>query len=152
MNIEGTLSVHIYEVNWSNRVKGTLFVEIFARTNFRAPSDFDISKTWYMAIQTKTGGRFCENLSRFFLCAKVKKFSTNFRAISRKLRFCAKMRENLSARKFLRITYCQKLLFFRFSLYISNRLSLTLFCPKFLCQRPKYQVHGEKNKRMKWSW
>ena len=35
----------------------------------------------------------------------MKKFGTNFRAISRKSRSCAKMRENLSARKFLRIRY-----------------------------------------------
>ena len=35
-----------------------------------------------------------------FLSAKVKKFSTNFRTFSRKLRFCAKMRKN--AQKFVR--------------------------------------------------
>ena len=58
------------------------------RRNFRAPSDFEISKTWYGNTNKKTGGRFCENLSH------IKKFSTNFHAISCKLRFCAKMREN----------------------------------------------------------
>ena len=31
-------------------------LEIFARIYFRAPSDFEISKTWYMAIQTKNRG------------------------------------------------------------------------------------------------
>ena len=38
-------------------------------------------------------------------CKKLRKFGTNFRAISRKLSFCAKMHENLSARKFIRIRY-----------------------------------------------
>ena len=48
-------------------------LKIFARINFRAPA------------------------------TNLQKFGTNFRAISRKSRFCAKMRENLSARKLVRI-------------------------------------------------
>ena len=36
---------------------------------------------------------------------KPQNFGTNFRAISRKLRSCAKMRKNFSAQKFLRIRY-----------------------------------------------
>ena len=50
-------------------------LKIFARINFRAPA------------------------------TNLQKFGTNFRAISRKSRFCAKMRENLSARKLVRIRY-----------------------------------------------
>ena len=41
-----------------------------------------------------------KNFSDLFSCAKVQKFGTYFRAISRELRFCAKMRENLSAPHF----------------------------------------------------
>ena len=49
-------------------------------------------------------GKFCENFnSDSFSCAKLKRFGTNFRAISRKSLFYAKMRESLSAQKVLRI-------------------------------------------------
>ena len=54
----------------------TLFVEIYDNTN------------------EKQGVGFAKIYLGFFLCAKVKKFSTNFRAISRKLRFCAKISTN----------------------------------------------------------
>ena len=37
-----------------------------------------------------------------FLCAKLAKFATNFRAILCKSRFCTEMRDNLYARKFRR--------------------------------------------------
>ena len=52
-----------------------IVLKIFARINFRAP---------------------VQNL---------RKFGTYFRAISRKIGFCAKMRENLYARKLVRIRY-----------------------------------------------
>ena len=54
-------------------------LKIFARINFRAPA------------------------------TNLQKFGTNFRAISRKSRFCAKMRENLSARKLVRIRYNERI-------------------------------------------
>ena len=67
----------------------TLFVEIFVRTNFRA-------------LRLRENKKF---YLRIYFRAPVTRqnLGTNFRAISRKLRSCAKMRENLSARKFLRI-------------------------------------------------
>ena len=43
----------------------------------------------------------------FVLIFENLKFGTNFCAISRKSRFCAKMRENLSARILVRIWYCK---------------------------------------------
>ena len=53
-----------------------------------------------MAILTKNRGRFFENLSRIFFMGKSEEIQYLF---SRKFRFCAKMHENLYARKFLRI-------------------------------------------------
>ena len=75
----------------------TLFVENFARTNFRAfalRENLKFSRTFifwdfknliYGNTNEKQGVGFAKIYLRFFLCTKVKKFSTNFRAISRKL-------------------------------------------------------------------
>jgi hypothetical protein len=61
---------------------------LFSRT-FRF---WDFKNLIYGNTNEKQGVGFAKIYLRFFLCAKVKKFSTNFRAISRKLR-CP--RENL---------------------------------------------------------
>ena len=76
------------------REKHTFFIEIFSHL---------LLHLIYGNTNEKQGVGFAKIYLRFFCAQKWKKFSTHFRAISRKLRFCAKMRENLSARKFLRI-------------------------------------------------
>ena len=78
-----------------SRICSARKLEIFARINFRAPLHFQILITCYMAIETKNRGSALRKFnSEIFSCAKLQKFGTNFRAISRKSRFCAKMREN----------------------------------------------------------
>ena len=81
-----TLFVDKYSRICSARKLKFLCIFIFAHLQILRFQKPDI---WQ--YKRKTGGRFCENLSKIFLCTKVKKFRTNFRAISRKLRFCAKI-------------------------------------------------------------
>ena len=92
----------------------TLFVESFVRTNFRALALREnrkfllvlifahlqifkvfqsFQKPWYMATRTKNRGRFAIIYLRFIFEPKSDKFSTYFRVISCKIRFCPKMRE-----------------------------------------------------------
>ena len=76
-------------------------LEIFARIYFRAPSDFQISKTWDMAIKTKNRHIFAKILTGIYFCARNWKNSVlifaQFRANPGSARKCAKIstRENL---------------------------------------------------------
>ena len=69
---------------------GNFRADLFSRT-----SRFSNFKNLRYGNRNEKQEHFCENFNwDLFLCAKLKKFGTNFRAISRKSRFCAKMREN----------------------------------------------------------
>ena len=103
-----------------SRTSSARKLEIFARIYFRAPFTkirnsvlifaqfrancwlkelFCIAffKIWSLKIFARINFRAS--------ATNLQKFGTNFRAISRKSRFCAKMRENLSARKLVRISH-----------------------------------------------
>ena len=101
-----------------SRTSSARKLEIFARIYFRAPSTKHQNSVLIFAqfrANILLTQHFCTRLfqnmklknfraDKFSRTGKkLRKFGTNFRAISRKLSFCAKMRENLSARKFLRI-------------------------------------------------
>ena len=98
----------------------TLFVLIFARIYFRAPFT-KIRNSVLIFAQFRANcwlkALFCIAFFKIWSlkifarinfrapATNLQKFGTNFRAISRKSRFCAKMRENLSARKLVRILW-----------------------------------------------
>ena len=75
-------------------------LEIFALIYFRALSDFQISKAWYMAIETKNRDNFAKIWTGIHFCARNWKNSVlifaQFRANPGSARKCAKIstREN----------------------------------------------------------
>ena len=73
-------------------------LEIFARIYFRVSSDFEILKTWYMAIQTKNRGYVLRKFISDFFCAQKWRNSVlifaQFRANWGFARKCAKISTN----------------------------------------------------------